>query len=287
MRNSTINTSSLNINVICEQCGIAFSTTSDSQKYCSASCKAAARWSRRKVTLRDLSDELWECPRCHKMFVPSHWQQKYCSRECKEIAKRERYGNARDNRRIGKTRICSMCGEEFACHYGGGTVYCSDECRRMAKSERIARDGRKKRERERRELPQIEVICPICGNEFETHVTNKKYCSADCRRKARLERSGRCAKNSRGRWTIFERDNFTCAYCGRTSFGDGVRLHLDHVVPTMGGGENIAGNVITSCIDCNVQKSDRSVHVVDKLCEEIEKRNLERGIDSKMRIDNS
>jgi len=60
----------------------------------------------------------------------------------------------------------------------------------------------------------------------------------------------------RDRFLIFDRDGFQCAYCGRTSFSDGVKLHLDHIHPKSKGGSDSAGNLVTACEQCNVSKSN-------------------------------
>lgn len=56
------------------------------------------------------------------------------------------------------------------------------------------------------------------------------------------------------RFSIFARDNFTCKYCGKQS--DEVPLHLDHVIPVSKGGTNDESNLVTSCRDCNLGKSN-------------------------------
>lgn len=55
---------------------------------------------------------------------------------------------------------------------------------------------------------------------------------------------------------IFKRDNFTCQYCGRNP-KDGVKLHVDHILPLTKGGGNSANNLITACQTCNLEKHDR------------------------------
>lgn len=57
------------------------------------------------------------------------------------------------------------------------------------------------------------------------------------------------------RFKIFDRDGFTCVYCGRTP--PAVILHLDHVVPVVDGGEDTDDNLVTSCRDCNLGKGSR------------------------------
>lgn len=46
---------------------------------------------------------------------------------------------------------------------------------------------------------------------------------------------------------IFQRDNHTCQYCGRT----GVHLTIDHVLPRHKGGEYTWTNLVTACAECN------------------------------------
>lgn len=55
--------------------------------------------------------------------------------------------------------------------------------------------------------------------------------------------------------TVFERDNYTCAYCSKT----GGMLECDHIIPISKGGSNDMSNLITACRTCNRQKKDKSV----------------------------
>ncbi len=56
------------------------------------------------------------------------------------------------------------------------------------------------------------------------------------------------------RFRVFARDNFRRFYCGKSSIEDGKELHLDHVRPVSLGGLRIAGNLVTSCKECNLSK---------------------------------
>jgi len=56
------------------------------------------------------------------------------------------------------------------------------------------------------------------------------------------------------RFSVFERDKFTCRYCG--SHPPDVRLHLDHIIPISKVGANSAENLITSCSSCNYGKAN-------------------------------
>lgn len=53
---------------------------------------------------------------------------------------------------------------------------------------------------------------------------------------------------------VFERDDFTCVYCGKR----GGRLEADHRVPFVHGGSDEIENLVTSCVRCNRQKKDKS-----------------------------
>lgn len=57
---------------------------------------------------------------------------------------------------------------------------------------------------------------------------------------------------------IFERDNFTCQYCGQTF--KPRELNLDHVIPRDRGGRTSWENIATSCIHCNSRKANRLPH---------------------------
>lgn len=59
------------------------------------------------------------------------------------------------------------------------------------------------------------------------------------------------------RRNIFERDNYTCQYCGG-------RLHardltLDHVIPRCRGGGATWRNLVVACFECNDRKGSRLV----------------------------
>lgn len=57
------------------------------------------------------------------------------------------------------------------------------------------------------------------------------------------------------RYSILKRDGFRCQICGRTA-QDGVKLHVDHIIPVSKGGRTIPSNLRTLCEDCNLGKSD-------------------------------
>ncbi len=58
------------------------------------------------------------------------------------------------------------------------------------------------------------------------------------------------------RYRILQRDGFRCQLCG-LSAGDGVKLHVDHIVPVSKGGKTIESNLRTLCDRCNQGKGSR------------------------------
>ncbi len=52
---------------------------------------------------------------------------------------------------------------------------------------------------------------------------------------------------------VFERDNYTCQYCGATD----KDLHCDHIIPVSKGGLNTLNNLTTACSTCNHSKGDK------------------------------
>lgn len=58
------------------------------------------------------------------------------------------------------------------------------------------------------------------------------------------------------RQNVYQRDRFTCQYCGLT--GGRSDLNLDHVVPRAQGGKTVWENIVCSCIPCNAKKRDRT-----------------------------
>jgi hypothetical protein len=60
------------------------------------------------------------------------------------------------------------------------------------------------------------------------------------------------------RFEIFQRDNFTCQYCGKTK-NEAVKLEVDHIQPISTGGTDDYNNLITSCKECNQGKSNKVI----------------------------
>ncbi|HJU83218.1 MAG TPA: HNH endonuclease [Holophagaceae bacterium] len=59
------------------------------------------------------------------------------------------------------------------------------------------------------------------------------------------------------RMRVFERDKYTCRYCGKllTRFS----ATLDHQHPVSEGGDNSFENLVTACLSCNSRKTNRPI----------------------------
>lgn len=59
------------------------------------------------------------------------------------------------------------------------------------------------------------------------------------------------------RHIVFERDSFTCQYCGDK--GNAKTLFIDHVKPVRFGGTNDIDNLVTACPKCNTLKGAKDL----------------------------
>jgi ribosomal protein S27AE len=141
------------------------------------------------------------------------------------------------------TKECESCGAEFQTKkYSTGTKrFCSGKCRS---------ENHKK-------LTQSYKDCPNCGKTFLSNHNARKFCSNECRE----------SSIASAPYLIHSRDDFKCVYCGLSSIEDGVKLHIDHIHPRSKGGEDVAGNLVTSCSNCNTSKNDRELpsELVDRI----------------------
>ena len=56
------------------------------------------------------------------------------------------------------------------------------------------------------------------------------------------------------RFEIFNRDRYTCQYCGKQA----RQLTLDHVIPRYRDGQHNWENVVSACVSCNRRKAGRT-----------------------------
>jgi len=147
-----------------------------------------------------------------------------------------------------KIGVCRMCGKTFEpCHKY--KTYCSKKCK-SGHPERVV---------------LAEKNCEVCNKKFQPISAAHKYCSKECskvwgRERARLLNTG--LLEGKGylslRFQVFERDNFTCQYCGRNVLDDKVKLEVEHIDPRRGIGKVVVPkeNLTTSCWECNHGKQD-------------------------------
>lgn len=114
------------------------------------------------------------------------------------------------------------------------------------------------------------LICPVCGSEFMAKSFNHKYCSVKCSDSILLQAK---ENKDRSHFSIFERDSFTCCYCGKSSIEHQIQLELEHIIPRISGGNNSLYNVVTSCHTCNARKNTK------QLTKEVFLRILKRNIE--------
>jgi len=65
------------------------------------------------------------------------------------------------------------------------------------------------------------------------------------------------------RYDILNRDGFKCVICGARK-SQGVRLHVDHIVPVSKGGRSIPDNLRTLCERCNIGKGAKDESDLDE-----------------------
>ena len=65
------------------------------------------------------------------------------------------------------------------------------------------------------------------------------------------------------RIAVMERDNYKCQMCGAT-VDDGIKLHIDHIIPVSKGGSDSPNNLQVLCSDCNHGKYDKDYLKHDK-----------------------
>jgi len=81
------------------------------------------------------------------------------------------------------------------------------------------------------DLQEVEVI---------NHSSDGKITKAILRKTARL-------MDSKIMWKVYNRDEYTCRYCG----AEGVPLTVDHIITWETGGPTIEENLLTACRKCN------------------------------------
>ncbi|GAB1404459.1 hypothetical protein MASR1M74_16380 [Lentimicrobium sp.] len=100
------------------------------------------------------------------------------------------------------------------------------------------------------------------GHEFKTykfgHFSECPEFNVFLSKERLTKKPRRIAISKQLRFEVLQRDNFTCQYCGRNA-EEGIKLHVDHKIPVASGGKTEFSNLITSCEDCNLGKSNKSI----------------------------
>jgi len=122
-----------------------------------------------------------------------------------------------------------------------------------------------------------DCVCIECGGSFLAKNRSKKYCSNKCQNKAYNKKPEKIPSD----FLIFERDNFRCVYCGKSSIEDGVKLEIEHIYPIRREGSAELYNLVTACSVCNGQKSTQmlSDDNILRLWQEVWVRNEKAGLE--------
>lgn len=144
---------------------------------------------------------------------------------------------------------CQLCRNEFVsqsprqkyCGSKMAQIGCSYKMQKIKAAERSLRQQERARE--------VVHECRVCGVDMIRKIDSMGRSRPTCPQ-GHGTTNGFCRK----RFTVLNRDNFTCQYCGRCA--PEVRLHVDHIHPKSKGGDNSLENLITACEDCNMGKAD-------------------------------
>jgi 5-methylcytosine-specific restriction endonuclease McrA len=104
-------------------------------------------------------------------------------------------------------------------------------------------------------------IGDIENNNSHCTIINRRMAKEEKERLSNKKRQQKFRENGGGNpenWTairvhILERDNYTCAYCGRKANS------VDHIIPRSKGGNEDENNLVACCKSCNLKKGDRII----------------------------
>lgn len=200
---------------------------------------------------------------------------------------------------------CVKCGREFMWtrDHWQMDVPCP-ECRKEAArtrwlEEQPKREQRKREQRKRKKLEleqqreaarewrlSVPLICSECGEPFYTEYETKRYCSDECKHRAKVRRKNRNARRNKkavGRnpykrrmrikvtpetydrrirdvGFVYRKFHGVCCGCGcqtvRTSEYMPNRATLDHIIALNNYGTHTEDNVQLLCAECNSLKRD-------------------------------
>lgn len=120
-----------------------------------------------------------------------------------------------------------------------------------------------------------DLVCKCCGKKLPVKRRLKYFCSIKCQEKQKVLDKEFLDMTNHARNIIFERDDFTCVYCGASPIEDTkTRLAIDHIVPYHLTMNNNIYNLVTACCDCNMTKGIKILR--PDVYKRIIKRNIER-----------
>lgn len=106
------------------------------------------------------------------------------------------------------------------------------------------------------EIKTVEMGLSLFKKYKMIDIDNKSITIISIENWAKIDRS--CMDQESGwqrlRLSVFERDNFTCVYCGDKN----GPFEADHVFPKSRGGEDSEINLACACRSCNQSKRDRT-----------------------------
>lgn len=102
-------------------------------------------------------------------------------------------------------------------------------------------------------------VCSQCRKVFKKERADSKFCCDLCKEQFKCINLENIKHIEKSRFIIFERDEFKCVYCGRSSIEHGCVLCIDHIDPYSLRMNNNIYNLITSCYDCNSMKGRREL----------------------------
>lgn len=91
---------------------------------------------------------------------------------------------------------------------------------------------------------------------FQANSNNIEYYCNECIKKRQYKQSAqyqRSLMTDKLRYQVLNRDHHRCVICG-ASAKDGVKLHVDHIIPVSKGGKTELSNLRTLCERCNLGK---------------------------------
>lgn len=112
-----------------------------------------------------------------------------------------------------KERVCGVCGKPFPVDCVG-RKYCSPECARSAANEKKREYTRRKND-ELRKAGKFIHTCEVCGAQFESPRSDRRFCSVRCARAqfrkepARNYGEGKCAVCGK----VYLRTSHNSVYC--------------------------------------------------------------------------